>query len=274
MSETTTIIAPQAVERSAIDWAAVIGGALIASALSFVLFAFGSAAGVASYSPYSWDNPSVTTLSIIGVAWFCVVMIGSFLVGGFFAGRYRRPSDVVSATERESRDGAHGLLVWALSLVIGIVIATMIAGAATRGAATVAGGAAAVATQAVPEGRLEGIVGSLLRPGANSTARAENPRAEIARIFSSSALMRGEISNEERDYVARIIATETGTPPDEARKRVDSAIEQAKQAANAARKVTAALAFLIGAVSIIAAGAAYWAATAGGRQREDAISRF
>jgi hypothetical protein len=201
-------------------------------------------------------------------------MIGSFLVGGFFAGRYRRPSDAVSLTERESRDGAHGLLVWALSLVIGIVIATMIAGAATRGAASVAGGATALATQAVPEGRLEGIVGSLLRPGPNSTARAENPRAEMARIFSSSALTRGEISNEDRDYAARIVATETGSPQDEARKQVDSAIEQAKQAANAARKVTAALAFLIGAISIIAAGAAYWAATAGGRQREDAINRF
>jgi hypothetical protein len=34
--------------------------------------------------------------------------------------------------------------------------------------------------------------------------------------------------------------------------------------------VTGALAFLIGALSIIAAGAAYWAATAGGRIRDDA----
>jgi hypothetical protein len=66
-------------------------------------------------SPYSWNNPSATTLSIIAVAWFVIVMIGSFLVGGYFAGRFRTPIELRSA-EREIRDGAHGLLVWALDL--------------------------------------------------------------------------------------------------------------------------------------------------------------
>jgi len=274
MSESTTIIAPQTVERSSIDWAAVIGGALVASALYWVLLAFGSAAGFASFSPYSWNNPSVTTLSIIGAAYFAVVMMFSYLVGGYFAGRFRRPSEFADVSERESRDGAHGLLVWALSLLLGVLVAATIAGATARTAGSVAGGAAMAGAQAVPEGQVQNVIGSMLRPGPNSTTPVENPRAEISRIFSSSALTRGEISNEDRDYVARIVANQTGTPPDEARKRVDAAIEQAKQAAETARKVTAGLAFLIGAISILAAGAAYWAAMAGGRQREEAIARY
>ena len=64
-----------------------------------------------------------------------------------------------------------------------------------------------------------------------------------------------------------------GIPPEEARKRVDATIEQAKQAANTARKAAAGIAFLIGALSMFAAGAAYWAAMAGGRERDENVWR-
>jgi hypothetical protein len=276
MSDTTTVVAvPAGPDRmSNVDWGAVIGGALIASALSFVLLAFGSAAGLASVSPYSWNNPSGTTLSIVGVAWFSVVMIGSFLVGGFFAGRYRRAVEA-TVEERESRDGAHGLLVWALSLVIGLLLAAAVASATARGVASVAGGAAAVAAQNVSPDGVGRVMDTMLRPGpqdAGSPARVENPRAEIARVMSASTLSRGEIAAPDRDYIARIVAAEARIPQDEARRRVDTAIEQGKQAADAARKITAGIAFLIGAVSIIAAGAAFLGAGAGGRRRDEGVA--
>jgi hypothetical protein len=54
---------------------------------------------------------------------------------------------------------------------------------------------------------------------------------------------------------------------------VDATIESAKDVANKARKAAAGLAFLLGALSILSAGAAYWAATAGGRERDDNIWR-
>ena len=120
----TTVVALPSDRTTNFDWGAIIGGALIGSALSFVLFSFGTAAGVASVSPYSWNNPSATTLTIIGVAWFSVVMMGSFLVGGYFAGRYRRPGGgSVSPDETRARDGAHGLLMWAVSLLLGLGMA-------------------------------------------------------------------------------------------------------------------------------------------------------
>jgi hypothetical protein len=117
----------------------------------------------------------------------------------------------------------------------------------------------------------------MLRPtatvSAGTPARNENPRAEITRLFANSALTRGEISGPDRDYIASIVATEARIPPEEARKRVDAAIEAAKDAANKARKLAASLAFMIGAISILAAGAAYWAATAGGRERDEGVWR-
>jgi hypothetical protein len=272
MTDTTIVAVPPAPATSYVDWGSVIGGALVASALSFILFAFGSAAGVGSVSPYSASNPSVTTLSLIATAWFVIVMIGSFLVGGYFAGRFRRPYAEGVSDERETRDGAHGLLVWALGLVVGVALAFMVAGATARNVATAAGQAGGVAASSISADQMNGYIDTMLRAGPQATGqqRADDPRAEIGRILSAS-MARGEVTAEDRTYIARLVAARAGIPEDEARRRVDAAIEQAKQAADKARKAAAILAFLIGAASLLAAGAAYWGATAGGQHRDEAI---
>ena len=274
MADTTILAVPPVPASSIIDWGPIIGGALVASALSFILFAFGSAGGVASVSPYSWNNPSVTTLSIIAVAWFVIVMIGSFLAGGYFAGRFRRPSGEAPRAEREIRDGAHGLMVWALGLVVGVSLAAMAASATARNVATAAGTAAGAAAGNTSADRLGTIMDTMLRPApaaaGTPAAPAADPRAEISRVLSVS-WSRGEISGDDRAYLARLVASRTGIPEEEARRRVETAIEQAKQAANQARKMAAILAFLIGAASILAAGAAWWGATAGGQHRDEAL---
>ena len=268
MTDTTIVAVPPAPAPSYVEWGPIIGGALLASALSFVLFAFGSAAGFASVSPYSWNNPSATTLSIIAVAWVLVVMIGSCLAGGYFAGRFRRPAGEFITDERELRDAAHGLLVWALTMVIGVALGVMATIATVRSAATVvgAGGVAAASNSQVT-----GFVDTLLRPGPQNTA-PDNPatREEVTRILGN-VFTRGEINNDDRTYIARIVASRSGISEDEARKRVDTTIEQAKQAADNARKMAAILAFLIGAASILAAGAAAWAAKAAGQQRDESL---
>jgi hypothetical protein len=274
MTDTTTVVAMPSDRTTNFDWGAVIGGALIATALSFVLFAFGSAAGVASVSPYSWNNPSGMTMTIVGAAYVSVVMIGSFLVGGYFAGRYRRPSGAAASTkERETRDGAHGLLMWALALLIGVAVAYWSTASVVSGVSSAAGGAVAGAARSdAVSSALDRMLRVNVTDPAN-TAAPRDSRAEVARVITTNALTRGEISNEDRDYVARIVAAEARIPPEEARKRVDATIEQAKQAADTARKAAAGMAFLIGALSIFAAGAAYWAAMAGGREREQNVWR-
>ncbi len=273
MSESTTVVAVPSDRTTNFDWGAIIGGALIAAALSFVLFSFGSAAGVAAVSPYSWNNPSTTTITILAAAWFSVVMIGSFLVGGYFTGRFRRPAGATSVEERQSRDGAHGLVMWAIALLVGLGMAYCAAAIAASGAATVASGAAAGAAHVAGQQSVtSGLIERMLRPvNADPSAppRRDNSVTEISRILSDSALRGGEITNPDREYIASIVAAEARLPPEEARKRVDSTIERAKQAVDKARKVAAGLAFMIGALSMIAAGAAFWAAGVGGREREE-----
>ncbi|BAT58776.1 hypothetical protein GJW-30_1_01303 [Variibacter gotjawalensis] len=291
MTDTTIVAVPPAAPSTAsvMDWAAILSGAVVAAALSFVLFTFGAAIGLASVSPFSSNNPSATTISAAGAFWVLVVMIGSFTLGGYFAGRFRRVTHTaLTLDERTARDGAHGLAMWAVGILVGAFIAASIASGAGRTAAAVTGHAAAMAAPAAGAGmrsaasqvssdQLSAITDGLMRAdprAANNAGTGEDARASVARIFAASA-MRGSVSEDDKTYLVRVVAARSGVSEDEARKRVDAAIaeaksaaESAKQAADKARKAAIILAFLIAAGSIIAAGAAYWAATAGGEHRD------
>lgn len=114
-------------------------------------------------------------------------------------------------------------------------------------------------------------------PAPRATGNPRMEREEIGRIVRIA--LDGEISAEDRTYVAQMVARETGIPQAEAEQRVDQlierakaakaqAIETAKQAADAARQagmytaLWAAVAMLAGAFS------ASLAATWGGRARD------
>lgn len=286
MTDTTIVAVPPAAPSvSIIDWASVLAGAAVAAALSFVLFTFGAAVGLASVSPFSYANPSATTLSAAGAFWILVVMIGSFTLGGYFAGRFRRVTNTaLTVDERVARDGAHGLAMWAVGLLVGAFIAASVAAGVGRTAASVSGHAAAMAgpaaasaARAATPDQIAAISDGLMRadPRAASNAGAgEDQRSAVARIFAAS-VARGQVSEDDKTYLVRLVAARSGQNEEEARRRVDAAIaevrayaESAKQAADKARKAAIILAFLIAAGSIVSAGAAYWAATTGGEHRD------
>jgi hypothetical protein len=289
MTDTTIVAVPPSNSPTVLDWAAIFAGAAIATALSLVLFAFGTAGGVASVSPYSYNNPSATTVSIVGTAFVLLVMIGSFIAGGYFAGRFRRTTGTaISLDERSARDGAHGLAVWAVAMLIGVAIAGSIASGVVRTAASVTGQAASMAAPAagnaarsaassISHDQVSAVLDGLMRADPRAPAGAannEDQRSAVSRILASSFL-RGTVTEDDKTYLIQVVAARAGVNEDEARKRVDAAIAQVKQAAETAkaaadkaRKAAAILAFLIGAASIISAGGAYWAATAGGEHRD------
>jgi uncharacterized membrane-anchored protein YitT (DUF2179 family) len=57
----------------AISWAAVIGGAFAAAALSLILLALGSGFGLASVSPWPYSGASVTTFTVMTAIWLIIV---------------------------------------------------------------------------------------------------------------------------------------------------------------------------------------------------------
>lgn len=138
------MINEQTLEQSRIsyvDLPAIIGGAVLALAISLVLFNFGNAIGIVMPHEYHWDGANAWAGIIAIGLWGLWVQILASMTGGYLAGRMRRPIAGAAEHEREIRDGAHGLLVWALGTVavaIGVGITAAIGALAVDHAAVVA----------------------------------------------------------------------------------------------------------------------------------------
>jgi hypothetical protein len=104
-------------------------------------------------------------------------------------------------------------------------------------------------------------------------------RAEVARIFARSAAS-GEMSGDDKAYVSQIVARETGLSTQDAEKRVndvtasakaaaDQAVQKAKEAADAARKIGIYTSLWVFVSLLVGAFSATYMATVGGRLRDD-----
>jgi len=271
---------------SFVDWPAIIAGAVLASAISFVLFAFGTALGLSLTSPYPREGVSVTTFGIVLALWVLWVLVSSLAAGGYLAGRMRRRHSL-NSHETEMRDGSHGLLVWAVSILAGALMATWTATGAVNKAADAAGGLVSASAQGVmtaisstsdPMGY---VTDTLFRtapattPTGPADAEARATAAQQAgRIIARNALAT-EFDAGDRTYLSQLVSQATGLPEPEATNRVNQAIEQmnalaaeARAAAEKARKFTLLLAFLTAASLAVGAAAAWWAATLGGDHRD------
>ena len=273
-----------------VEWGSVIAGALIATALSFVLVTFGSAIGLSFVSPWSSTSASAKVIASLAVFWFLAQQIASFMIGGYVAGRMRAGWSDAAADEVEFRDGLHGGLVWAIGIVLGAVLFVTTVGAIAKGGAELAGRAMTSATSAVASSNSDPLayqVDSLLRttsqarqgaPGAQAPAASAEQRAELTRIFARS-IANGSLNDSDRTYLAGVVAQRTGLSQADAEKRVNevysAASTAAKDAADKARRA-AILTGLVTALSwLVALGAAWWAAQKGGHHRDNAIpARF
>ena len=75
---------------SYLDWGSIIGGIVLASAISVVMLAFGSAIGL-SYSSTSLSAKGYAIGAGIGAAlWFIWVQVSSFMAGAYLTGRLRK----------------------------------------------------------------------------------------------------------------------------------------------------------------------------------------
>jgi hypothetical protein len=199
-----------------------------------------------------------------------------FATGGYLAGRLRSPAYDGVIGETTFRDAAQGLVVWA----IGVVAVTALAGAlgffAAGATAHVAAGTAAgmgaaprsePASTASASAPTEYFVDLLFRPAPGAgTAGGQRPasdtvgvapagaqpalsseaRAEVNRILVRS-VAQGRLDDNDRAYLAQVVAARTGLSPDEAQRRVaeveSKARENAKEAADKVAKAGAYLSF-------------------------------
>jgi hypothetical protein len=252
---------------SYIHWGPVVAGAIAAAAVWFVLMTFAAAVGLATLSPSpTWRDTSIALALLSGV-WLLLVAAGSFGLGGYLAGRVRS-SWATSEDEVEFRDGAHGLLVWALAVVIGAVLTWATATALT----SVAAGTTTVLRSSQGEPaflayELDRLFRSERRP---EQADAE-ARAEAGRIIVTG-VGRRDIAADDRTYLSRLVAARTGLAPADADRRVGEVVAQSRRAARRARASSVIIGFMTAASLAAGAAAAWFAAGIGGRHRDRAIS--
>jgi hypothetical protein len=271
---------------ASVDWCAVIAAVVISAASLSVLTAFGVAIGFASVSPWT-SNPSATTLVVGAAAWFALSAIYAGAVGGYIVGRIRRPSFEATPEGLNTEDGIHGLAAWGLGLLLsGFLAASVFTSAAGKVADVTAQAAGPTIAETVKGAGskasdfLSYYVDRALRPGSAAPPAgnsSEDVRPELTRLLTRA--LSGNLSDDDRAYVAHVIAQRTGLSDADAKTRADQmindakaayqkAIDQAKAAANAARKATIESTTWFAIVTLLAAMMSWYAAVIGGRHRE------
>lgn len=266
---------------SYLEWSPILGGAVLSAAISTIMAAFGSAIGLSLVSAETGRSTSMMALAIAGALWALWITVSACGAGGYLAGRMRKPLSDGSSHERGVRDGAHGLVVWAVgALLVAFITSSSLMGAArtaASGAAAVASGAGSLVSQQADP--LASALDTVMRSN-GATPPTQGEREEASRILVRS-LASGSLDAGDREYVASRMATRMNIPQAEAEKRIDGAYAQlneaketAKQAAEKARRTGIIVAFLTAAVLLVGAAAAYLAAMLGGSHRDEEIDLF
>jgi len=247
-----------------LQWTPIVAGAFVACAASSIMISFGAAIGlgVSSAAP-TWRDASMALWALSGLFLILQALI-SFGCGGYVAGRCRAPyGDVTDDAGR--RDGMHGVIAWALAVILGTCLAALIAyGAASRPSSL---------TQ--PTTTTEP---SVISPEIDHLFRAERQppsvdlaplRAQAGRVLMMSSSHSG-IPADDRAYLVRLVTATTGLTGPDAEHRVDGVIADAKTAISRARASTIILSFSVAAALLFGAVAAWAGAEAGGRHRDGA----
>ena len=165
IANVTAVPVVQAPPDRYVDWHAIVGGALVATVVSLILVSFGSAVGLSFVPNEPGETISLKWLAIAVGMWVVWTAIIASVAGGYFAGRMRKPAGDTTPEEVDTRDGAHGIAVWALAALLSAVLAaTGIGGAFTMVGTSAAASAETIA--ALVNDNADYVAGvALSRPG-------------------------------------------------------------------------------------------------------------
>lgn len=285
--------------NSGVNWEAVFAGALVAVILTVLLLILGVGLGFSSISPWTNDGISIEALGVSTLIWLALTQLLASSAGGYMAGRLRVKWSNVSGDEVHFRDTAHGLLAWS--------VATLFTFTVLLGSVQQVLGGALNATKDVSSAAISNLnnfgkdnsningdaVGSpasldyfadiILRADSTLTESSEaglhHSRSEVTRILVTS-LYNSALLPEDRTYLASIVAKRNGITVAEAEEKIDTvysritqakdaSIEEAKQAAEKARKLATHTTLWLFVDLLLGAFIASLFATFGGRLRDD-----
>jgi hypothetical protein len=250
---------------SGVSWAAVAGGAFVAAALSLILLSLGTGLGFSAVSPWSNNGISASAIGSGAIVWLILTQVLASALGGYLGGRLRTKWTGVHTDEVYFRDTAHGLLVWAVGMVI---TAGFLASSAASFAGTQKSAAAIGPTQESSIDPTAYFVDTLLRGNGSAVDKQDgSERVEVSRIFAHD-LHQGALPSGDQSYLAQLVSARTGLTAPDAEKRVTEVFGQAQESADRVRKAVAHLALWLFVALLSGAFCASYAGTIGGKQRD------
>ena len=291
VTQTDIVVAAGAPATPPVSWAAIFAGGVVAAVATLVLMLLGSGFGFTMVSPWASQSASAATVVVSAAIWLVVTQWISACMGGYIAGRLRKRWSSLHSDEVVFRDSAHGLLAWSVAtLVVVTILGSTVSGLLSSGAQAVSmavSGVAKAGTGAVSPSSPNGyVVDSLFRSSDPARINAPGPEGDAAAIGQATRILttsvaNGEISADDKSYLATLISARTGLSQADAQKRIDdtwttvqNAKAKAQEAAEKARKA-AATTTLLGALSlIIGAFIAAVSAILGGKLRDEDEDRW
>ncbi|HEC73924.1 MAG TPA: hypothetical protein ENI26_06065 [Methylophaga aminisulfidivorans] len=272
---------------SSVSWAAIFSGAITAAAMTLLLLILGFGLGFSVISPWQDEGLSMEVIGISTIVWLTITQILASGLGGYIAGRLRTRWVGIHLDESYFRDTAHGLISWAVAtlIVATLVVSSVgaaITGTAKTGAALTTGVAstAPMLSNAITESS-DYVTNALLRTetGEEIAQRADgNVRSELSNIVVKS-LRDGELNENDKQYVVRLVATYTDLNQQQAEQRVNTVIDRAvkaaakteqaaREAADEALSIATFASLWLFIALLIGAFIGSLMATVGGRQRD------
>ena len=249
------------------EWGPIVAGAIATAALALVLQAFAVAIGlsVSSTAP-TWRDTSFALVLLSGL-YVVLAALASYGLGGYLAGLMC--ARLSSREDTDLRDGLHGLLVWALATLLATLIGLATAQSLARLGAP--SGVQGSSTSVGGENLIAYDLDRLFRAERRPNADLDYSRAEAARILLTTSSHSG-MQPEDRAYLVRLTAANTGLAQPDAERRVDEVAARAKENIARARRSAVILAFSAAAAALLGAAVAWFAACAGGRVRDGEVS--
>ncbi|SQF99459.1 putative transmembrane protein [Paucimonas lemoignei] len=290
--DTYPTAAQESTNHSGVSWGAIFAGAAGSAALAMILLLLGVGLGFSAMSPWADSGMSAKGIGISTVAWLAFTQIVASGLGGYIAGRLRVKWANLHGDEVYFRDTAHGFLSWAIAtlvaatLIVGSV--SSIVGGGIKAGASVASGAAGAVTQVAGSAASNSnvssddygyFIDSLFRDDRPAAVSDDAAHAVVVRIFAKTINNGGQLSAEDRSYLAQLIAQRTNLSQADAERRVDQVYAQAlksyedaklaaKNAAETAAKVASMTALWTFVSLLCGAFFASLAAIWGGRRRD------
>jgi hypothetical protein len=260
-----------------ISWGAVVAGALIGLVVQLILNMVGIGVGLSTVNAVAGDSPSASSISMGAGLWWVISGIIAAGIGGYLAGR-------LSGKPSHSTTAYHGLISWALSVLVVVYLvssaASGLVGGALSGATTVLGGAGKVIGDSVqtaaPSLNSMNDPMSRIVDQVRSSSGGQDPAAlRDAAATSVRGALSGDPSQQAAatDKAAEALAKAQNIPADQAKAQIAQyqqqykdmvarTKEQAKEAADATARTVSrgalfgALALLLGALAAFFAGQA------------------